>query len=239
MRQFRQEELDVVLTKNRKAADLNEIPPEVWKTRKFDDILLRYWNAVCNQYTIDRWTKGCILPFSKKSDIGITKNYWGITLTSIADKIYNALLLNYIEPEIEKILWKNQNGFQMNQSTTSQILTIRRILGVRTKNLKATFFVNFSRAFDSIHKRKMEQILVANSLPRKTVAAIMMFYKNEIKSTPTLLRHRLLWYCRKCAAPYLFIICLDYLLQTSKENGLTLEKARRRRYPAWTITDAD
>ena len=40
---FKQEELDSVLTKieNRKAAGLDEIPPEVWKTRQFDDILQR------------------------------------------------------------------------------------------------------------------------------------------------------------------------------------------------------
>ena len=39
--QFTQEELDLVLRKikNRKAAKLDEIPPEVWKTRQFDDIL--------------------------------------------------------------------------------------------------------------------------------------------------------------------------------------------------------
>ena len=39
---FTQEELDSVLRKikNRKAAGLDEIPPEVWKTRQFDDILL-------------------------------------------------------------------------------------------------------------------------------------------------------------------------------------------------------
>ena len=44
-------------------------------------------------------------------------------------------------------------------------------------------------------------------------------------------------------APYLFIICLDYVLRTlidlMKENRFTLAKARSRRYPAWTITDAD
>ena len=40
--QFMQEELDVVLTKikNRKAAGFDEIPPEVWKIRKIDDLLL-------------------------------------------------------------------------------------------------------------------------------------------------------------------------------------------------------
>ena len=38
-----QEELDSVLRKikNRKAAELDESPPEVWKTRQFNDILLR------------------------------------------------------------------------------------------------------------------------------------------------------------------------------------------------------
>ena len=43
--------------------------------------------------------------------------------------------------------------------------------------------------------------------------------------------------------PYLFIICLDYVLRTSidriKENGFELIKKRSRRYPAKTITDAD
>ena len=54
-----------------------------------------------NQSIINRWTKGFILPFSKKGDLGIAKNYQ-ITLSSITAKIYNALLLTHIEPEIEK-----------------------------------------------------------------------------------------------------------------------------------------
>ena len=53
---FTQEELDTVhiKIKNRKAAGLDEIPPEVWKTRQFD-----------------RWMKGCILPLPKKSVLGL------------------------------------------------------------------------------------------------------------------------------------------------------------------------
>ena len=111
---FTKEELDSVLRriKNRKAAGLDEIPPEVWKTRQFDDILLRQRNAVYSQNRIERWTKGCILPFPKKGDLGLAKNYRGITLTSIAAKIYNALLRNRIEPKIDNILRKNQNGFR-------------------------------------------------------------------------------------------------------------------------------
>ena len=106
--QFTQEELKSVLRKikNRKAAEFDEIPPEAWKTREFEDILLGHCNAVYNQNIIDRRTKGCILSFSKKGDLGIAKNYRGITLIFIAAKIYYALLHNRIEPKIEKICRK-------------------------------------------------------------------------------------------------------------------------------------
>ena len=44
-------------------------------------------------------------------------------------------------------------------------------------------------------------------------------------------------------APYLFIICIDYMLRTSidliKENNFKLAKERSRRYPAQTIMNAD
>ena len=218
---------------------------------QFDDLLLRHCNAVYNQNPIDRWMKGCIPPFPKKGDLGLAKNYRGITLTSIAAKIYNALRRNRIVPQIDKILRKNQNGFRRNRSTNSQILTIRRILeSVRTKNLPATLlFVNFTKSFDSIHREKMEQILLAYGLPEETVAAIMILYRNikvKVRSpdgdteyfdiAAGVLQGDTL-------APYLFIICLDYVLWTSidniRENGFVLTKKRSRGYPAKTITDAD
>ena len=40
--------------KNKKATRLDEIPPEVWKTSEFNDILLWHCNAIYNQNTIDR-----------------------------------------------------------------------------------------------------------------------------------------------------------------------------------------
>ena len=99
---------------------------------------------------------------------------------SIAAKIYNARRRNRIEPKIDNILRKNQNGFRRNRSTTSQILTIRKIFeGVWAKNLLATIlFVGFTKAFDFIHRGKMEQILLAYSLPKETVVAITILNRN-------------------------------------------------------------
>ena len=52
-------ELNTVLKtiKSRKVAGLDKIPPQVWKTRKFDDRLLRLCNAVYKQKTIDPWER--------------------------------------------------------------------------------------------------------------------------------------------------------------------------------------
>ena len=97
---------------------------------------------------------------------------------------FNALLRNRVELEIGKILRKKENGFRKNLSTTSKIYTLYRFLeDVRTKLREATIlFVDFSKAFDSIHREKMEQILLAKAFPttpQKTVTVIMMLYKNS------------------------------------------------------------
>ena len=110
LKQFMEEELYAVLKKikNRKSANLNEIPPDVCKTR---NILLWLYNAIYKQNSIEKWAKSCIFPFTKKGDLKILYNYRSITLIVIAAKVYNVLFFNCIQLEIEKILKKNQNDF--------------------------------------------------------------------------------------------------------------------------------
>ena len=149
------------------------------------------------------------------------------------------------------LLRKNQNGFCRNRSTTSQILTIRRILeGVHPKNFTVTLlFADFSKTFDSIHRGKMEQILLAYGHPKEIIAAIMMLSKNtkvKVRSpngdtdffdiVAGVLQEDTL-------ASYLFIICLDLrastLVDLMKDNGLMLAKTRSRQYPTRTIMNVD
>ena len=117
------------------------------------------------------------------------------------------------------------------------------------KNLQATLlFVDFTKAFDSIHRVKMEKILLAYGLPKETVAAIMILYRNtkvKVRSPDEDIEYFDIVagvHQGDTLAPYLFIICLDYALRTSidkiRENGFELIKKRSRRYPAKTITDA-
>ena len=116
------------------------------------------------------------------------------------------------------------------------------------KNLPVTLlFVDFTKAFDSIHRGKMEQILLAYGLPKETVVAITILYRNtkvKVRSpdgdteyfdiVAGVLQGDML-------APYLFIICLDYMLRTSidkiRENGFKLTKKqkvpRKNNYRRW------
>ena len=97
-------------------------------------------------------------------------------------------------------------------------------------------------AFDSIHRGKIEQILLAYGLPKETVAAMTILNRN------TKVKVRLpdgdTEYFDIVAGvlqgdtitPYLFIICQDYVLRTSidkiRENDFELTKKRSRRHPA-------
>ena len=95
----------------------------------------------------------------------------------------------------------------------------------------------------------MEQILLTSSLPKETVAAIMMLYKNtnvEARSRDGDTVYFDIVAGVQQGDPfvlYLFIICLDYVLRTSidlmKENYFKLAKERSSIYTAQTITDAE
>ena len=91
--------------------------------------------------------------------------------------------------------------------------------------------------------------MLACGIPKETVNAIMMLHKNTRAKVHSadgdtdffdilagVLQGNML-------APFIFIVCLDYVLRTSvdkiKHLDLTLTKARSRRHPAVTITDAD
>ena len=119
------------------------------KSSYFNDQLLEFCNYVFYQEPIEYWTKGCILPFPKKGDLSVTDNYMGITLTCIAAKIYNTMIREIIQPDIDEILRPSQNGFRKNRSTVGQILTVRRIIeGIKEKNLGACIiFIDFSKAY--------------------------------------------------------------------------------------------
>ena len=95
----------------------------------------------------------------------------------------------------------------------------------------------------------MDQILLADGVPKETVAAITILYRNsEVKVRSPYGDKEFFGIVvgvlqGNTLAPYLFIIFLDYVLRTSidkiKENGFELTKKRSRMYSAKKLTDAN
>ena len=93
----------------------------------------------------------------------------------------------------------------------------------------------------------MEKIYIAYGILKEIVTVIMILYRNTKSMTrspdgDTEFFHILAGVLQgDTLAPFLFVICLDYVLRISvdkcNEYGLTLELARSRRFHTEKITD--
>ena len=161
------------------------------------------------------------------------------------------MILNRIRPHLDPKLRINQNGCRSGRSTVAQILTLRRVLeGIKYKNLPGVLtFVDFRKAFDSIHKGKLMEILKAYWLPEKIVKVIEVLYVNATAQVLSPYGDTGFFNIyagilqRDTLAPYLLIVALDYAMQiaiqTPTSYGFTLCKSRSRRHLAVVIADSN
>lgn len=238
--------------KEGKACGPDGIPPEVFKHVDLDNIMLGFANKLLDGEKPEQWSNSELKPLPKSGDLSTTDNYRGISLSVIAAKLVNKMLLNRIRSKIDKHLRPNQNGFRPGRSTTAHILTLRRLIeGVRSHNLKAVLvFIDFKKAFDSIHRERMLQILRAYDIPEKLVNAIGLMYQNTKARvlTPdgeTELFEILAGVLQgDTLAPYIFAIVLDYVMRKAiggreEELGFKLDRRRSRRHHPVILTDTD
>ena len=249
---FTRVELEIAMkkTKPKSAVGPDYIPLELWKAPQFTDQLLN----LCNDTLIRKikpcdWSKSHIVPIHKKGDKGQPSNYRGISLNSIAAKLYNRMILYRIQPFIDKILSWTQAGYRKSRSTLSIILALRRTIeGVQQKNLPlAMVFVDFTKAFDSINRNQMFKILGAYGIPDQIIDGIKIMYEDNTAAviTPAGLTD----YFKITAgifqgdtlSPFLFIIVIDYILRKSykqtNDPGITLTPQQGSRQPAVSIKD--
>ena len=178
-----------------------------------------------------------MVPIPKAGYISKGGNYCGIALGSIVLKTYNRMIPNRIRPDIDYKLRTNQNQFRKGRTIISQILVLRKIIeDVKKFKLKAIItFIDFSKAFDTIHCGQMLKILCSYGVPGQLVNAIKDMYSNTqakvlmphgdtkpFQVTSGVLQG-------DTVAPYLFIIVLDYVLWKAmqgreEELGFCLKK---------------
>ena len=110
-------------------------------------------------------------------------------------------------------------------------------------------FVDFRKAFDSIDRDVMFEILPLYGIPLPIISAIKALYTNtsatiitpDGETNPFEIVAGVLQ--GDTLAPFLFILVLDYVLRLSLDSmqakGIEIQPRRSRRYPAEHLTDLD
>jgi len=130
------------------------------------------------------WRTALVCPIYKKNDPLECNNYRGIALLNTTYKVLSYCILDRIKPISEGILGDYQGGFRPNRSTTDLIFTIRQIFQKMWEFDKEvyTLFVDFEKAYDSIHRPTLFKILKEFNMPKKLINLIKATMENsEIK----------------------------------------------------------
>jgi retron-type reverse transcriptase len=86
------------------------------------------------------------------------------------------ILLTRLTPFADEIIGDHQCGFRRKRSTTDQISYIRQILGKKWEynGTVHLVFIDFKKAYDSVRREVLYDILLMFSIPRKLVGLIKM-----------------------------------------------------------------
>jgi len=91
-------------------------------------------------------------------------------------KILSNILLSRLTPYAEEIIWDHQSGFRRNRSTTDHIFCMRQILKKKFEYSEAVhqLFIDFKKAYDSVRREVLFNILIEFGIPMKVVRLIKM-----------------------------------------------------------------
>ena len=136
-------------------------------------------NKIWRQEEIpDEWRKGLLVKLPKKGDTTYCKNWRGITLLATASKVLSKIILDRMKAALDSLLRDEQAGFRQERSCTDQIATLRIIIEQSLEWNTGLYlvFVDFEKAFDSVDREVIWQILWHYGVPEKIVNVIRCFY---------------------------------------------------------------
>jgi len=166
-----------------KSPGTDQIPEELIKAGsrticyEIHKLIICIWNK---EELPEEWKELIIVPIYKKADKTDFNNYKNISLLPPTYNILSNILLPRLTPYAEEIIGCHQCGFRRNRSTTDHIFCIRQILEIKWEYIEAVLqlFIDFKKAYDSVKREMLYNILIEFGIPMKLVRLIKV-YLNE------------------------------------------------------------
>ena len=167
--------------KNGKAPGIDNIQAELLKadigfaTTKVKEIVDIVWR---DEKTPRKWRKGLIVKLPKKGNLKECKNWRGIALLSVVSKVMGRNVIDRIRTGVESKLRKEQAGFRPGRGTTEQIFILRNIIeqSIEWQSSLYVNFIDFEKAFDSVHRDSLWLIIGSYGIPSKIVSMVKALY---------------------------------------------------------------
>ena len=224
----------IMSLKNGKSAGPDEVPAEALKVdimssvNMLHSLFSRIWDE---EQVPAEWREGLLVKLPKKGDLSNCNNYRGIMLLSTAGKVFNRIVLERMRDVVDAKLREEQAGFRKNRSCTDQIATLRIILEQSLEWNSPLYinFIDYEKAFDSIDRDTLWNLLRHYGIPEKFISLIRSTYKDmtckvvhagqlsESFEVQTGVRQGCL------LSPFLFLLVIDWIMRTTtkgKSNGI-------------------
>ena len=165
-----------------KAPGMDGIPAEIYRCSK-DTILPRLHELLC-----ECWTKGevpqdmrdanIVTIYKNKGDKSDCNNYRGISLLSIAGKVFAKVALKRLQQLGETVYPESQCGFRPNRSTTDMIFSVRQIQEKCREQNQPLYmvFIDLTKAFDLVSRKGLFQVLSKTGCPPQLLSIIKSFH---------------------------------------------------------------
>ena len=124
------------------------------------------------------WKRALLVAIHKSGSRLIADHYRGITLLEVIGKVYVSIIHNRVRNHLCNQLLDAQHGFRPGRGTSNALYTMRRLQELaRDFNIPLHgAFVDFRKAFDSINRDVLWQLLAARGVAPKLVALIKDLY---------------------------------------------------------------
>ena len=164
--------------KDGKAPGSDGIPAEVWKhggdnlSNRLHQLITKAWEEGS---VPQAWKDASIVTIYKKGDRTDCGNYRGISLLSIAGKIFARILLNRLSIHITpEVVPETQCGFRSNRTTADMIFCLRQLQEKCIEQDRPLYivFVDFTKAFDTVGRTGLWQLLRKYGCPEKFTTMI-------------------------------------------------------------------